>query len=154
MEHLPGRTAKHIGKHLLKVFNIYHCGGYKVQTMLMDNEFNKVADELPQLIINTIAANEHVGEVEWHIPLIEKHAWGILATLSFKSIPKIMLMHLIHCFTMWLNAFPVKLGISNQWSPRELVSGTMLNPKLDAMILFGAYCHVHDEPTHTNSMPP
>ena len=66
-EHLPVRTAKHIAKHLLRVVNVYHHGGCKVQTVLMDNEFNKVADELPQFIIKTMATNEHVGEVEWHI---------------------------------------------------------------------------------------
>ena len=33
----------------------------------MDNEFHKVDYELPQFIIHTTAANEHVGEVEWHI---------------------------------------------------------------------------------------
>ena len=66
-EHHPGRTVKHIVKHLLRVVNIYHHDGNKVQTMLMDNEFNKVADDLPQFIIKTMAANEHVGEVEWHI---------------------------------------------------------------------------------------
>ena len=63
-EHLPGRTAKHIAKHLSRVVNVYHHGGYKIQTMLMDNEFNKVADEFPQFIINTTTANEHMGEVE------------------------------------------------------------------------------------------
>ena len=52
----------------------------------MDNEFNKVADELPQFIINTTAANEHVGEVEWHIRLIKEHAWGIMSTLPFKNL--------------------------------------------------------------------
>ena len=28
-EHLPSRTAKHIAKHLLRVVNVYHHGGYK-----------------------------------------------------------------------------------------------------------------------------
>ena len=69
-EHLPGRTAKHIAKHLLRVVKFYHHGGYKIQNMLMDNEFIKVADEL----INTTAANEHVGEVEWHTRLIKECA--------------------------------------------------------------------------------
>ena len=122
--------------------------------MLMDNEFNKVADELPQFIINATTANEHVGEVEWHIRLIKERAQGIMATLPFKSIPKIMIIHLIHYCTMWLNAFPVKSGISSKWSPRELVSGSKLDPKLHAKIPFGAYCHVHDEPDKTNSMQP
>ena len=64
--------------------------------MFMDNECNKVADELPQFIINTTATNEHMGEVEQHISLIKEHVQGIMATLSFKSIPKIMVIHLIH----------------------------------------------------------
>ena len=74
VEHLLDRKAKYLAKHLLRVVNVYHRGGYKVQTMLMDNGFNKVSDKLPQFIINTTAANEHVGEVEWHIRLIKEHA--------------------------------------------------------------------------------
>ena len=73
-EHLPRRTAKHIAKHLLRVVNVYHHGGCKVQTMLMGNEVGKVAEELPQFIINTTAANEHVDKVEWHTRLIKEHA--------------------------------------------------------------------------------
>ena len=65
--YLPGWSAKHIANHLVRVINIHTEGGFKVQSLLMDNEFNKIKDLLPQYNTNTMAANEHVGEVERRI---------------------------------------------------------------------------------------
>jgi hypothetical protein len=33
----------------------------------MDNEFNKVIDHTPNVILNTTAASEHVGDIERRI---------------------------------------------------------------------------------------
>jgi len=35
---------------------------------------------------------------------------------------------------MWMNLFPVKSGISEKWSPQELVSRTKLDTKLGAAL--------------------
>jgi hypothetical protein len=40
------------------------CAGFTVQTLLMDNEFEKVWDHVTMLNFNTTAADEHVGKVE------------------------------------------------------------------------------------------
>jgi hypothetical protein len=37
-------------------------------------------------------------------------------------LPKLMVIELLHFCVMWLNAFPVKSGISEKFSPQELVS--------------------------------
>jgi hypothetical protein len=38
--------------------------GFIVQVALMDVEFEKLKDVLPNITINTTAAREHVGEIE------------------------------------------------------------------------------------------
>jgi hypothetical protein len=54
---------------------------------------------------------------------------------------------------MWMNAFLVKLGIPDKWSPRELISCHKLDAKLHCKTPFGAYCEVHTDPDITNTEP-
>ena len=53
-----------------------------------------------------------------------------------------------------MNAFPVKSGISDKISPRELLLRWRLNYKKHCRVEPGTYCEVHDEPTPTNTMAP
>jgi hypothetical protein len=46
------------------VIKVYIRGGFIVQTMMMDMEFEKLVDLLPNVTINTTAAQEHIGEIE------------------------------------------------------------------------------------------
>jgi hypothetical protein len=49
------------------VLKVYARGGFVVQMMMMDMEFKKLVDLLPNVAINTTAAREHVGEIEQKI---------------------------------------------------------------------------------------
>jgi hypothetical protein len=53
-----------------------------------------------------------------------------------------------------MNSFPVRLGISEKWSPRELVSRTKLDAKLHCRAPFGSYCETHEDPDITNMLDP
>ena len=56
-EYLPEQTAKHIAKALLRMFH---------------NQCNKVGDELPNSIINTMALKKYFAEVEYYIQVNKK----------------------------------------------------------------------------------
>ena len=73
----------------------------------MDIEFNKLQDELPTTIINTTATNEHLV-VEWQIWVVKEQGHGIIVTLPFKALPKVVIAHVTHFVTMWLNIYPFK----------------------------------------------
>ncbi len=60
----------------------------------------------------------------------------------------------LHFCVMWMNSFPVKSGISEKWSPRELVSRTKLDAKLHCRAPFGSYCEMHIDPDITNTLEP
>ena len=47
------------------------------------------------LAINTTAAKEHVPEVERKIRLIKEQGRGILKTLPFKKMPRLVLIELV-----------------------------------------------------------
>jgi hypothetical protein len=43
---------------------VYGVAGFIVQVALMDMEFAKLKDVLPNITINTMTAREHVGEIK------------------------------------------------------------------------------------------
>ena len=65
-----------------------------------------------------------------------------------------MVIKLMHFCTMWMNSFPVRSGISEKWSPHELVSLTKLDTKLHCRAPFGSYCETHEDPDITNRLDP
>ena len=65
--------------------------GFVVQTILMDGEFEKLKDKIHNAVINTTAANEHVGELEHLIQTMNERARGAINTLLFKALPNILL---------------------------------------------------------------
>jgi hypothetical protein len=65
-----------------------------------------------------------------------------------------MVIKLMHFCTMWMNSFPVRSGISEKWSPRELASRTKLDAKLHCRAPFGSYCETHEDPDITNTLDP
>ena len=122
--------------------------------MMMDMEFEKLVDLLPSVAINTTAAREHVGEIERKIRVIKERARGTMNTLPYPQLPRLMTIELMHFCIMCMNTFPVKSGVSEKWSPRELISCHKLDAKLHCKTPFGAYCEVHTDPDITNTMEP
>ncbi len=64
IEFLPLQTAKRLASTIEQVIGVYRVAGFIVQVALMDTEFKKLKDVLPNITINTTAAREHVGEIK------------------------------------------------------------------------------------------
>jgi hypothetical protein len=61
--------------------DLYARGGFQVATVLMDNEFKSLHNLVPIIVVNTMAAKEHIPEIKRHIQLIKEQGGGILNTL-------------------------------------------------------------------------
>ena len=59
-EFVPTHTAGQLAKCLMKVVYGYACGGFVVNIMIMDMEFEKIKDVLPMVEVSTTAAREQV----------------------------------------------------------------------------------------------
>ena len=149
---MPVRTATHLSKHIKRVLDVYERSGFRIRTILMDGEFEKVKPFLPTLECNTMATKEHVSRVERTICLLKERMWGLLALLPFSHIPRKMKIEFVYFIMLWLNAFPFKSGISTIYSPGELLVCWKLDYKNHCRVLPGSYCKVHDEPVPTNTM--
>ncbi len=68
----------------------------------MDNEFEAVKDKLPNVVINTTAANEHDGEIERKIRVVKEQVCAVTNTLPFVVIPKRILIEMISFAVVWM----------------------------------------------------
>ncbi len=87
-EHVPVRTALSLSKHLKRVLEVYGCLGFRVRTILMDGEFEKIKPLMPTIECNTTAAKEHISKAEQMIQTVKERTRGLLATLPFMHMPK------------------------------------------------------------------
>jgi hypothetical protein len=55
-EHLPVRTVTSLSKHLQQVLLVYGRAGFRVRSILMDGEFEKVKGLMHTVECNTTAA--------------------------------------------------------------------------------------------------
>jgi hypothetical protein len=134
------------------MINLCACGGFQVSTVLMENEFEKLQNLVPIFAINTMVAKEHVPEVECKIRLIKEWGRGILNTLLFKKMPRLMLIELVYHVVLWLNVFLAKSGVTETLSPCKIVYRHKLDFTKHCKSPFGTYGKVHDEPVPRNTM--
>jgi hypothetical protein len=62
-----------------------------------------------------------------------------------------MKIEFVYFIVLWLNAFPVKTGISSTYLPQEILVHWWLDYKKHCRVFPGTYCKVHDEPNPLNS---
>jgi hypothetical protein len=137
-----------------KSIHLYRARGFRVQFVFADNEFSGLRAQLLQLrvYLNCAAATEHVPEIERAIRVIKERTRASLNSLPFKIVPIRFIKELVCYMVTCINMFPRRGGVSNNLSPRTLVSGIALNFKTHCRVPFGAYCEVHDEDLPTNNM--
>ncbi len=151
-EHLPIRTAMSLSKHLQQVLLVYGQASFRVRSILMDGEFEKVKGLMPRVECNTTAAKEHVSKAERFIRMVKEQTQWIVTTLLFTHIPRCMKIEFVYFIVLWLNAFPVKTGILSTYLPQDILVRWWLDYKKHCRVLPGTYCEVNDEPDPLNSM--
>jgi hypothetical protein len=153
VEFLPSRTVESLCSKLKKVLTIYRRGGFAVRTCLMDMEFKPLVEDFDEALINVTAAREHVGDVERAIRFIEERARSIVSELPFKHcMPDQFIIHLMMFVTLWINAFPSDSGVSDVYSPREIVTGMKMDYQKHCKARFGSYVEASVDPTITNTL--
>ena len=99
-----------------------------MQTILMDMEFDSTEEMLVgEVVVNTAAAREHVAEIERAIQTIKERVQAICSTLPFSRLHKLILTNVLYFAVLWLNALPLKSGVSTKFSAREIVARTKLS---------------------------
>jgi len=88
----------------------------------MDGEFEKVKEQLSDVLeINTTTKNEHVYEIERKIRHTKERCRSNKADMPFSILPNAIIKALVIHAVMWMNAWPDKQGVSQEYYPRESV---------------------------------
>ncbi len=94
--------------------------------------------------LNLASANKHVPEIERKIWVIKEWVRAIIYSIPFNSLPARMLVHAVLFVTKQLNLSPVKGELSLKLSPKQIMSGEVVQYKFCSMG-FGRYCQIHEE---------
>ncbi len=119
IEYLKSRTAKRLVHTLERVFRIYGTAGFIMQTAIMDMEFKKLKDKLLNVILNTTAAQEHVGEIERKIRVVKERARCTTSVLPYNIRPKIMIIELMHFLRYVDELLPGKIRHLQKMEPQR-----------------------------------
>ena len=83
-------------------------------------------------------------------PTVKDRVRSTYQMLPFRRIPCLMVVHLVKNSVFWMNSFPHQDGVSNEHSPRYIMTGLELKYKLHVRLEFGSYVQTHEP--HDNSM--
>lgn len=151
-EALENRRSTTLLTSLRRIKTTYSRRGFIVNQVAGDNEFNALEVGLSEMgiILNTVARDEHVPEVERHIRTLKERCRATYNALPFRRLPSRMIIELVYCMTFWIHAFPAVDGVSATISPRELVTGIAIDASKHCRLPFGSYVQTHEQ--HDNSM--
>ena len=93
VEALPNRQMLTVVAKIQSVVNTYQHRGFKISTILADNEFDPIRPWFPCL--NTCAAREHVPDVERYIRTIKDSTRSTYRMLPYTRIPRLIIIHLV-----------------------------------------------------------
>ena len=97
-EHVPTRTGDALADSLKKIIRIYARGGFMVNYILMDQEFDKIVDKMDLAIVNTCGAREHVTDAERGIRTIKDTSRCTVAKsrrIGITLLRKQVIIHLV-----------------------------------------------------------
>ena len=92
------------------MIKLYARGGYTIDLIMMDQEFEKLEGKLGLIEINTTTACKHVGETERSNRTVQERSRAIGSTLPFSILPKQVVIHMVYYVVMFLNCHVTKLG--------------------------------------------
>ena len=130
VENMKDRRAGKLFKGTNKIIRIYNNQSVNIDTMFMDNEFEVLIPRLNselEITLNTTAANEQITKNKRHIQVIKERIWSIYNFLPYNNIPNHIIVHMVKCTVLWLNALPVGSGVSTTFLPRTTMVGITIN---------------------------
>ena len=151
-EHIVSRNHETLLTCIKKLRSVYRLGGFRITHIDSDKEFEPMRDKFAEMKIHLNAASddEHVGDIERFIRTVKERVRATWNTLPFRKIPSRMLIEFVKGSVFWLNAFPLKGGVSTTHSPRTIVTLQQIDYNQHCKLEPGAYVQTHEE--HDNTM--
>jgi hypothetical protein len=130
---VPTRKALTIFNELKSMCGYYLQQGFQIVFIKGDGEFAPLEAWMATVYgapkLNLASANKHVPEIERKIQVIKGQVRAVIYSIPFNSLPARMLVHAVLFVTKQLNLFPVKGGLSSKLSPKQIMSGEVVQYK-------------------------
>ena len=97
----------------------------------------KDQEEMELIDIITTAAREHVGKIKggfWYLKERSGCSVSAFAVAGIKYLTKPIVIHLVYNMTLFVNATPDTLGVSERYAPREIVTQRKFDFKRDCKV--------------------
>jgi len=132
----------------------YNKAGFEIKEFCAENEFRCLEDHLKPIDIepNLCATQEHVPKIERLVRVVKERCRAIYYSTPYSYWLKIMIIRGAGNCVKWLNAPPPSGVISNQFSPRTIIIGRLLDYDKHCKVAFGSYVQASNQnnPTNTN----
>ena len=100
--------------------------------------------------VNTIAAREHVPEIERRMRTIKERVRSVTSDFPFNPVPMLVLVQTVYTICLWLNAIRSLSGMDRGLSPREIVTGRGVDYNKYCRADLGAYIQSITDKVVTN----
>ena len=123
---IPNQTKYTYVRCIKLLIQVYRNARFIVCMFLIDHKFECLREALllitPPVKLNVTSELEHVPEIERSNWIMKKRMRDERTTLPYRYMPQLMIKSLVNFQTLWLNAFPVKLGASTMVSPKIIMT--------------------------------
>ena len=112
----------------------------------MYREFERICDSLPgEVNLNTITTNEHAPDIEFKNRVIKERARSPIISFPFKKIPGQIIIEMFRFLGIWINQAPSYNGVSDVYSPQNIIMGQDLAYDKHCKFRFGSYVEAHED---------
>mmetsp|Transcript_2109 Transcript_2109/g.4550 ORF Transcript_2109/g.4550 Transcript_2109/m.4550 type:complete len:337 (+) Transcript_2109:1032-2042(+) len=150
-EFMPSMTIPKLRAGVERAIRVYQNKGLNVVTSMVDGQFDSMRGTLGSTDLNVTKAQKHVPVIKCKIQVIKERFRAIRSTLPFKLLPSRVIIKGVTYCVLWMNAHPSKAGVSNMFSPREIMTNTRLDYLKHCKVPFGTYCQVFQENQPSNT---
>ena len=122
--HLSDRLTQTIFKALRGIVLYYFQKGFQIIGLTADGEFASLQEcmvELPGAPkLNLTSANKHEPYIERRSHVVKERVRSLHHSLPLKQLPKQITIYIVFYAVKLLNYFPMKGGVSDQYSPKDI----------------------------------
>ena len=131
--HLADQRSNTIFKALKGIVLYYFQCGFQVTVVTADGEFASLQECMVKLPgvphLNHASASKHKPYIKRQIHVVKERVHAIRHSLPFMHFPKQLTIYMIFCVVKLLNYFPVKGGVSDQFSPNAILARELVHYK-------------------------
>ena len=126
------------------IISSHKVWGFHVAILHVDIQFKEIRDRklLGDVTTNVVYRGEHVPEIEGFNRVLKERVRCYFTMLSYKTMLRMMVIHLVLTVTFYVYAFVWKRDVSQILPPVTILEGIALDYILLFQVIFGEYAHM------------